>query len=93
VIRTILAGSVLAAALLFAGQPAKATPVPALASGTGQSSLLEKATWVCGPDECTWVNHHVDVVIPPFAAAWTAPIRRNCFWRRGFLGRWRQICP
>jgi len=66
VIKTILASSVLATGILFAGQPAK-------------------ATWVCGPDECVWVQQHVVVAVPAFATGWAAPIRPNCFWRRGLL--------
>jgi hypothetical protein len=72
VIRTILAGSAVAAALLFAA------PV--------------KADWLCGPVQCVWVNYHV-VNVPDYAATWTAPVSPNCFWKRGFFGRWKLICP
>ena len=71
-IRTILAGSALAAALLFSGQPVK-------------------ADWLCGVDQCVWVNR--DVVEPDYAAAWAPPIQPNCFWKRGIFGRWKLICP
>ena len=52
-----------------------------------------KAAWVCGPDECVWVQQHVHVVVPSFAVTWGPPIRSNCFWRRGIFGRWRFVCP
>lgn len=52
-----------------------------------------KANWVCGPDECVWVQQHVHVVVPSFAVTWGPPVRPNCFWRRGIFGRWRFICP
>jgi hypothetical protein len=73
VIRTILAGSALAALLLFAAQPVK-------------------ADWLCGPVRCVWVNYHV-VNVPDYAATWTAPAAPTCFWKRGFFGRWKLICP
>jgi hypothetical protein len=72
-IRKVVAGSVLAAALLFAGQPVQ-------------------AGWLCGPVQCVWVNRPV-AVVPAYAATWAAPVAPSCFWRRGFLGRWRMICP
>ncbi len=72
-IRTILAGLVLAAALLFAGQPVK-------------------ADWLCGPDQCVWVNRNV-VVVPDYATNWAPPVAPTCFWKRGFFGRWKLICP
>jgi hypothetical protein len=50
VIKTVLAGSILAAALLFAGQQAK-------------------AAWLCGPEQCVWVHHHV-AAVPSFAVTW-----------------------
>jgi hypothetical protein len=73
VIRTILAGSLLmAAALLFTGQPAK-------------------AEWLCSANQCVWVNY--DVSEPDYAVAWGPPVRPSCFWKQGFLGRWKMICP
>lgn len=71
-IRTILAGSVLGAALLFTGQPVK-------------------AEWLCGTDQCVWVNYDVDE--PPYTAAWGPPIMPSCYWKRGVFGRWKMICP
>ncbi|MGH9810038.1 MAG: hypothetical protein ACRD9W_22775 [Terriglobia bacterium] len=72
-IRTILAGSAVAAALLFAAQPVK-------------------ADWLCGPVQCVWVTYHV-VNVPDYAVTWTAPVAPNCYWKRGFFGRWKLICP
>jgi hypothetical protein len=72
VIKQILAGSVLAIALLVVSHPAK-------------------ANWLCGPEQCVWVHHHV--VVPAFAATWAPPMAPSCFWRRGIFGRWRMICP
>jgi hypothetical protein len=43
-IKTVMAGSILAAALLFAGQQAK-------------------AAWLCGPEQCVWVHHHMAAVL------------------------------
>jgi hypothetical protein len=31
--------------------------------------------------------------MPGYAAAWAAPVYPGCFWKRGFLGRWKMICP
>jgi len=96
VIRTILAGSVLAAGLFFAGQPAEAAgvPAPVLAPSAVQSSLVEKVVWVCGPVQCVWdPTPDVGYVMPGYAAAWAAPVYPGCFWKRGFLGRWKMICP
>lgn len=76
-LRTILAGSVVAAVAFAAAGPAS-------------------AAWVCGPELCTWVNHPVTTVVtppPPEAAAWPAPALPNCFWKKGFFGRWKYICP
>jgi hypothetical protein len=73
VIRTILAGAALAAALLLSGQPVK-------------------ADWLCGPVQCVWVNYAV-AAVPDYATHWTAPVAPNCFWKRGFFGRWKLICP
>lgn len=72
VIRTVLAGALLAAAFLFMNQPAK-------------------ADWLCSANQCTWVTY--DVVEPAYAVAWGAPVRPSCFWKQGFLGRWKMICP
>lgn len=58
-IRTILAGSVLAAALFFAGQPAK-------------------ADWLCGPQQCVWINYHV-AAVPDYAATWAAAVAPAVF--------------
>jgi hypothetical protein len=77
VIKTILVSSVLAAGLLLAS--------------SGQRA---EATWVCGPAQCVWViSPAPTVVVPAYAAGWAAPLYPGCMWRRGFLGRWRMICP
>jgi hypothetical protein len=73
VIRTVLAASSLAAALLFAGEPAK-------------------ADWLCGADQCVWVTYNV-VNVPAYAVTWAPPANPNCFWKQGFWGRWKYICP
>jgi hypothetical protein len=73
VIKTVLAASSLAAALLFVGQPAK-------------------ADWLCGPDQCVWVTYNV-VNVPAYAVTWAPPTNPNCFWKQGFWGRWKYICP
>ena len=93
VIKTVFVSSVLATTLLFIGPEAKATLVPTTLTmhGVVPSSLVEKASWLCGTDKCVWVHHHV-AVVPAFAAAWPAPINPNCFWRRGVFGRWRFVC-
>jgi hypothetical protein len=91
VIRTILASSVVAAGLLLAGhnQPAEAgVPVPDAA----QSSPAQQVAWVCGLSQCVWVQTYSGVVAP-YAATWGPPVYPGCVWRRGFLGRWRMICP
>jgi len=31
-----------------------------------------KAAWLCGPEQCVWVHHHV-AVVPAFAATWAPP--------------------
>lgn len=64
----------------------------ALATAILLAGQPAKAAWLCGPELCTWVNHPVDAV-PAFAAAWPAPIQPNCFWKRGFFGRWKYVCP
>jgi hypothetical protein len=95
VIRTILASSVVAAGLLLAGhnQPAEAgVPVPALAPDAAQSSPVQQAAWVCGAYQCVWVQTYSGAVAP-YAATWGPPVYPGCVWRRGFLGRWRMICP
>lgn len=50
-----------------------------------------KAEWLCTEDQCVWVNYDVDE--PAFAAAWGPPVRPNCFWKQGFFGRWKMVCP
>ena len=50
-----------------------------------------KAEWLCGPDTCVWVTYDVDE--PAYALAWGPPVRPSCFWKQGFLGRWKMICP
>ena len=76
-IKTILASSLLAAGLLLAG--------------AGQPA---NAVWVCGPVQCVWdQTPDVGYVVPGYATAWAAPVYPGCFWRRGFLGRWRMVCP
>jgi len=64
----------------------------ALVIGLLLVSQQAKAAWLCGPEQCVWVHHHV-AVVPTFAATWGPPIRPNCFWRRGVFGRWRFVCP
>jgi hypothetical protein len=94
VIRTILASSALGAALLLGGQPAQAvTPLPALNARPAAASV-EKVVWVCGPVQCVWdPTPDVGYVAPGYAAAWSPPLYPTCYWKRGFLGRWKMICP
>ena len=91
--RTLLVGSVLAAGLFFAGQPAQAvTPLPAL-NAMG-ASAVEKVVWVCGPVQCVWdPTPHAGYLAPSYAATWQAPLYPGCYWKRGLLGRWRMVCP
>ena len=63
-----------------------------LVAGLMFALQLAKANWVCGPDECVWVQH-VHVVEPSFAVNWAPPIHAGCFWKRGIFGRWKFICP
>jgi hypothetical protein len=93
VIRTILASSALGAALLLAGQPAQAvTRLPALNAPT--ASAVEKVVWVCGPVQCVWdPTPDAGYVAPAYAATWAAPLYPACYWKRGFFGRWKMICP
>jgi hypothetical protein len=93
VIRTLLAGSVLTAGLLFAGQSAYAvTGLPALKT-TGVSQV-EKVVWVCGPVQCVWdPTPDAGYVVPSYATTWQAPLYPGCYWKRGLLGRWRMVCP
>jgi hypothetical protein len=96
VIRTMLAGLVLAAGLLLAGLgqgTAAGISAPALApAATG--SAVQKVVWVCGPAQCVWdPTPDAGYVMPGYAAAWGAPVYPGCFWKRGFLGRWKMICP
>ena len=90
-IRTILASSVVAARLLLGGHNQRAeagVPVPDAA----QSSPAQQVAWVCGLSQCVWVQTYSGVVAP-YAATWGPPVYPGCVWRRGFLGRWRMICP
>jgi hypothetical protein len=54
--------------------------VAALLSASQQAN----ADWLCGPERCVWIHHHV-VGVPEFAAGWAAPIHPNCFWKRASL--------
>jgi hypothetical protein len=92
--RTILASSALGAALLLGGQPAQAvTPLPALNAAPAAASVA-KVAWVCGPVQCVWdPTPDAGYVVPDYAAAWAAPLYPSCYWKRGFLGRWKMICP
>lgn len=92
-IRTMLVSSVLAAVLLLAGLPAQAV-TPLLALDATGASPMQKVVWVCGPVQCLWdPTPDVGYVAPGYAAAWVAPLYPGCYWRRGFLGRWRHVCP
>ena len=76
-IRTLLASSLLAAGLLLAG-----------------SYQSANAVWVCGPVQCVWdPTPDAGYVVPGYAAAWAAPLYPGCYWKRGFFGRWKMICP
>ena len=92
-IRALLVGSVLTAGMFLAGQPAQAlAPLPA-PTATG-ASQVEKVVWVCGPAQCVWdPTPDAGYVAPSYAATWAAPLYPGCYWKRGFLGRWRMICP
>lgn len=95
-IRTLLASSVLGAVFLLAaaGGPAQTAPLPNLASSAAQTSPVQKVVWVCGPARCVWVQSPAaEVVVPDYAAAWGPPLYPSCFWKRGFFGRWKMICP
>ncbi|ODS01798.1 hypothetical protein AUC69_06090 [Methyloceanibacter superfactus] len=88
----------LAASLLFAGsmQPAGAAPsAPAMAQATApfaaQSALLEDAAWRCGPRRCWWVRNYWGPV-PDYALGWGPPLRPDCYWKRGLLGKWKHKC-
>lgn len=37
-----------------------------------------KAAWLCGPEQCVWVHHHV-AVVPAFAATWAPPRQSQVF--------------
>ena len=50
-----------------------------------------KAEWLCNDDRCVWVSWDVDE--PAYALAWGPPVRPNCFWKQGFFGRWKMVCP
>jgi hypothetical protein len=63
----------------------------ALAAAFLFSAAPAKADWLCGPDQCVWVEY--DVVEPVYALTWAPPIRPSCFWKQGILGRWKMICP
>jgi hypothetical protein len=53
-----------------------------------------KAVWVCGPTQCVWdPTPDAGYVAPAYAMTWGAPLYSGCYWRRGFLGRWRMVCP
>lgn len=94
-IRTMLASLFVAAGLLFAvaSQPAEAgISAPALAQS--KTSQAEKVVWVCGPVQCVWdPTPDVGYVMPSYAVGWGAPVYPGCFWKRGFLGRWKMVCP
>jgi hypothetical protein len=93
VIRTILASSALGAALLLGSQPAQAVTLPAL-NATPAPTSVEKVVWVCGPVQCVWdPTPDVGYVAPDYAVAWSPPLYPTCYWKRGFLGRWKMICP
>jgi hypothetical protein len=70
--KLVLTVLVVAAALLFAGQSAK-------------------ADWLCGTNQCVWVNKDIDE--PAFTASWGPPVMPGCFWKQGFFGRWKMVCP
>lgn len=95
-IRTMLAVSLVAVGLLLAGvsqQAVAGISAPALAPAT-DASAVQKVVWVCGPVQCVWdPTPDVGYVMPGYAAAWGAPVYPGCFWKRGFLGRWKMICP
>lgn len=95
-IRTMLACLVLAAGLLLVG-PGQGTAAgisaPALAPAS-TASEVQKVMWVCGPATCVWdPTPEPGYVMPGYATAWGAPVYPGCFWKRGFLGRWKMICP
>lgn len=76
-IRTIMVTTALAAGLLLA---ASAQPA--------------KAVWVCGSTQCVWdPTPDVGYVAPSYALTWGAPLYPGCVWKRGFLGRWKMVCP
>lgn len=95
-IRTMLSVSLVAAGLLLAGvsqQAVAGISAPALAPAT-TSSEVEKVVWVCGPVQCVWdPTPDAGYVVPGYAATWGAPVYPGCFWKRGFFGRWKMICP
>lgn len=94
-IRTMLASSLVAAGLLLAGVSQQANAgVSAPALAPAAPSQVQKVVWVCGPVQCVWdPTPDAGYVVPGYAAAWGAPVYPGCFWKRGFFGRWKMICP
>ena len=94
--RTMLSVSLVAAGLLLAGvsqQAVAGISAPALAPAATNSEV-QKVVWVCGPATCVWdPTPDAGYVMPGYAAAWGAPVYPGCFWKRGFFGRWKMICP
>ena len=89
-VSTALAAGLMAAGSTFAAQAAPAVTA-AFGQGIATNSIVQKAGWQCGPRRCNWVPNYWGVA-PGFALGWGAPMRRNCYWKRGLLGNWKQKC-